>query len=146
MAGPVIATLGPFSFEAHGFGLTGVDRSLKTGWAAVKVAGGMDKLQWLGGDNETVNIPGVLFPMEFGGEQSLAGIRQAAIAGQPLPFVQLAGGMNGLVHGMFAIEGVDDKQTFIAPNGVPMKNTYTISMKRFEGSQFSFMSVLGGLL
>lgn len=134
MAGPVIASLGDFAFEAHGFGLTGINRELKTPWATHKVPGGLDRLQWMGGDSETVKIQGVLFPHVFGGLETLEGIRQAALAGTPLHLIQKLDATTGNVLSMFVVENVSDNQTFIAANGVAMRNAYTLSLRQFNGS------------
>lgn len=145
MAGPIVASLGPFAFEAHGFGLTGISRSLKTPWATIKVPGGLDRLQWLGGDSDGFKVEGVLFPLEFGGQASLAGIQTAAEMGSPLHLIQRLSLNAGNVLNLFVIEGVEDNQTFIAANGVARHNTYSIALRRYAGSAFSFQSVLTGL-
>ena len=145
MAGPVIASLGPFVFEAHGFGLEEMGQSLKTPWAKIKVPGGLDRLQWMGGESESVKISGVLFPHEFGGQASLAGIRIAAESGVSLHLIQRAGASMANILSRFVVEGVEDNQSFIAANGIAMKDTYSISLRRYPGAAFSFQSVLTGL-
>ena len=145
MAGPVVASLGPFAFTAHGFSLTSIDQSLSTPWKAMAVPGGLDRLQWLGGESSTAKIDGVLFPAEFGGLTSLAGIRAAAEAGTPMHLIQMAAANLGNVLAMFVVEGVKDGQTYIGPNGVPLRNTYSINLRRYAGGQFTFQSVLTGL-
>lgn len=141
MPGPVVATLGPFAFEAHGFGLTDVKRSLKTPWKSLNTAGGMNKMQWTGGDSETVTIRGVLFPHVWGGLASLEGIRDAAENGQPLPLVNLAGN----IFGQHVVEGVDEDRTFLDASGQPMRDAYSLSLRRYVGGGFSPLSVLIGL-
>ena len=132
MAGPIIASLGGFGFEAHGFSLDTISRSVKTKWARLKTPGGYDQLQFLGGDGETVKIAGVLFPHVYGGMDSLAGISAAAKAGRPLHFMQHVNKMRiGVPVGLFAIEGVTDKQDFIGPDGIPMKDTYSIELSLY---------------
>jgi len=145
MAGPIVAALGPFAFEAHGFGLNDIGRSLKTPWAVIKVPGGFDKLQWLGGDSDSVKIGGVLFPQAFGGLESLAGIRAAAEAGMPLHLLQRASASMANILSQFVVEGVEDNQTFISANGVPIKNTYSLSLRKYAGGNFSMQSILTGL-
>lgn len=141
MSGPVVAALGAFAFEAHGFGLTDITRSTKTNWASVQVAGGMDRLQWTGGESDSVTIKGVVFPHIFGGLTALAGIRAAAEAGQPLMFVNLA----GQIFGLHVIEGVDEDRSLLDANGLPMRDAYTLTLKRFPGGDWSPQSVLVGL-
>lgn len=141
MPGPVVAALGAFAFEAHGFGLTDMTRSTKTGWAAVQVAGGMDRLQWTGGDSDTLTIKGVLFPQEFGGLGSLTGIRVAAESGIPLMFVNYA----GQIFGLHVIEGIEEDRSLLDADGLPLRNAYSISLRRFEGGEWTPQSVLIGL-
>lgn len=142
MAGPVVAALGPFAFEAHGFGLTDITRALKTPWGSQQVAGGMNPLQWTGGDSDTLTIKGVVFPHEFGGLESLNGLRVAAEAGRPLMFVNFA----GQIFGMHVIESVDEDRSLLDASGRPMRDAYTLSLKRYPGGiDFNPMSVLVGL-
>ncbi len=145
MAGPIIAALGPFAFTAYGFGLKTISRSLKTPWAAIKVPGGLDRLQWMGGDSETMRIEGVLFPAEFGGRTSLNGISAAAKAGTPLHLIQLSAANTGSIVALCVIEGVDDEQSYIGPDGVPRKNAYSLDLKRYSGGSFSFAEALASL-
>lgn len=145
MAGPVIASLGPYAFAAHGFSLNTIERTLSTPWQAMKVPGGLDRLQWTGGESDTVKIDGVLFPAEFGGTASLAGIRNAAMEGAPLHLIQMAGANLANILSLFVIEGVQDGQSYILPNGVALRDTYSISLRRYAGGQFSFQSVLSSL-
>lgn len=141
MAGPVVAALGAYAFESHGFGLTDVARSLKTPWNAIKVAGGLNPLQWTGGDSDALTIKGVVFPHIFGGLGSLNGIREAAEAGTPLMFVNFA----GQIFGLHVVEGVDEDRTFLDSDGLPMRDAYSLSLKRYPGVDFSPQSVLIGL-
>ncbi|MFT0892750.1 phage tail protein [Pseudochelatococcus sp. G4_1912] len=128
MSGPVTMSLGPYAFEAHGFGYTDITRSLTTSWSSVDVVDRMEVLQWTGPKSEAVSIKGVLFPAEFGGEDSLEGIRSAAQKGEPLMLVSLDGG----VFGQFVIEAVNEERAFIDPRGMPRKNAWSIELKRFE--------------
>jgi hypothetical protein len=141
MAGPVVAALGAFAFEAHGFGLTELARSTRTEWAAIQVAGGMDRLQWTGGESDTLSIKGVLFPETFGGLASLNGIRDAAMAGTPLMFVNYA----GQIFGLHVIESIDEDRSLLDRNGLPRRDAYTLNLRRYQGGDFSPQSVLIGL-
>lgn len=130
MAGPVSMSLGSFAFSAHGFGYTDVSRSLDTSWASVEVVDRFEALQWTGPKSETIGIRGVLFPVEFGGEASLEGLRAAAIAGEPLMLVTLDGG----IFGMQVITGINEDRAFINRYGQPAKNAWRIDLRRFEES------------
>lgn len=142
MAGPVVAALGPFAFEAHGFGLTDISRSTDTGWASIQVAGGMNRLQWTGGDSDSLTITGVLFPQAFGGLASLTGLRATAEAGQPLMFVNLA----GQIFGMYVVENISEERALLDRNGLPLRDAYTIKLKKYIGGDAgNLVSALIGL-
>ena len=95
-------TLGPFMFQSLNFGFNGLSRNLATPWAGIQIAGGLNRLQWTGGDGDDVSIEGVIFPEEFGGMETLEGIRAAAAAGLTHPLISLS----RAVYGMHIIEGV----------------------------------------
>lgn len=136
-------TLGPYSFNSLSFGFTGLSRNLSTRWADVHIAGGLNRLQWTGGDSDTVSIDGVIFPEEFGGMETLEGLRAAALAGLALPLISLA----GAVYGMHVIEGVDDDQSYHDANGLPRKNVYRLRLRytpEDPGAAISIVSTIFG--
>lgn len=136
-------TLGPYPFNALSFGFTGLSRNLSTRWASVQVAGGMDRLQWTGGDGDSVSIEGVIFPEEFGGMETLEGLRAAAMVGLALPLISLA----GAVYGMHVIEGVEDDQSYHDVNGLPRKDIYRLRLRYTSddpGAPISIVSTIFG--
>ena len=137
MAGPVTMALGPYKFQAHGFGLTGLTRKLDTSWAELETVGRLNALQWTGPRTETVTISGVLFPKEFGGDSSLEGIRNAALHGLPKMLVT----SGGKVFGLQAIQSIEEDRGFIDRTGQAARIAYTIEMKQVS-TGFSLLSLL----
>jgi phage protein U len=133
--------LGPFGFHALRFGYRGVSRSLTTSWAEIQTVGGLNRLQWIGGEADKVTVEGVVFPEEFGGLESLEGVRSAARDGTVLPLVTLGGN----VFGMYAIEGVSEDQRFHDALGLPRMDSYSIELRRFIGNGFSPVSIIQSL-
>ena len=133
--------LGPFAFESLSFGFYGVSRELATPWAEIKTVGGLDRVQWLGGDSDRVTIVGVVFPEEFGGLDSLEGVRSAARAGTVLPLVTLGGN----VYGLYVVEGVHEDQSYHDASGRPRRDVYSIELRRYIGSGFSPISIIQSL-
>lgn len=138
MTGPVTMALGPYKFQAHGFGLTGLARKLDTSWAELETVGRLNALQWTGPRSQTVTISGVLFPKEMGGEASLEGIRKAALNGLPKMLVTSA----GKVFGLQAIQGIEEDRGFIDRTGQAARVAYTLEMKQVS-SGLSLLSLLG---
>jgi phage protein U len=140
MAGPVVMALGPFKFEAHGFGLTDMKRKQNTSWAEIEVAARLNPLQWTGPSSETISISGVLFPAEFGGEGTLEGLRLSARIGIP----QILVSSGGKVFGLQAIEKIEDDRGYMNREGAPHRIGYTLELKKI-GFGFSLFSLLGAL-
>ncbi|MCW4114731.1 phage tail protein [Aurantimonas sp. MSK8Z-1] len=138
---PIPMALGPFGFESLRFGYNGLGRDLSTRWADIQTVGGLDRLQWTGGEADTVTVDGVVFPEEFGGLASLAGVRAAALAGQVLPLVTLGGN----VFGLYVIEGVSEDQSFHTASGLPRKDAFRIYLKRYTGTGFAPLSIVQAL-
>jgi phage protein U len=132
--------LGPFVFQAHGFGFTGLQRKLDTSWAELETVGRMNALQWTGPRSEAVTVSGVLFPLEFGGQRSLEGIRLAAVNGVPLMLVSLG----GAVFGRYAVQGVEEDRAFHDRRGAPRRNAYSLQLRKLTGGQ-SLFALFGGL-
>lgn len=138
---PIPMALGPFMFHSLRFGYNGVRRNLSTRWADIATVGGLNRLQWTGGDDDTVDIEGVIFPHEFGGLVALEGVRSAAQAGTVLPLITLSGN----VYGLHVIEGVSEDQSFHDALGQPRKDMFRLRLKRYAGGGFSPISVVATL-
>lgn len=138
---PTPMALGPSGFHSLRFGYDGVSRALSTPWADIQTVGGLDRLQWLGGEADRVKIEGVIFPEEFGGLESLEGVRSAARDGSVLPLVTLGGN----VFGMYVVELVTEDQRYHDAAGRPRKDVYTIGLKRYVGNSFSPVSIIQSL-
>lgn len=133
--------LGPFMFHSLQFGYKGLRRNLSTRWADIQTVGGLNRLQWTGGDDDVVDIEGVIFPHEFGGLAVLEGIRGAAAQGTVLPLITLAGN----VYGLHVIEGVSEDQSFHDAFGQPRQDAFRLRLKRYAGGGFSPISVVATL-
>ncbi|QDC00378.1 phage tail protein [Mesorhizobium sp. 8] len=138
---PIPMALGPFMFHSLRFGYNGLRRNLSTRWADIATVGGLNRLQWTGGDDDTTDIEGVVFPHEFGGLAALEGVRGAAQSGAVLPLITLAGN----VYGLHVVEGVSEDQSFHDALGRPRMDVFRLRLKRYAGGGFSPISVVATL-
>jgi hypothetical protein len=134
--------LGAYTFEALGFSFQDIGRDVSTPWAQLAVASGHDQLQWTGPKQETVTIKGAVFNEEFGGQESLDGIRQSALSGLPMPLVALTG---DVFPGTYVVEGISEDRSYYTGSGGARKNAYTIKLKLYTGALSGVPSVLRGL-
>lgn len=133
--------LGPFVFRALGFSFDRQGRGLETPWAELEVAGRFDALQWTGPKSESFSIKGVIFDPEFGGQETLDGLRGAATAGRPLMLVTRA----GRVHGRHVVVSISEDRTYISASGQARLNSYSIELKGYHGGS-GFGGLIGGVL
>lgn len=138
---PVPMALGPYMFHSLRFGFEGIRRDLSTRWADIATVGGLNRMQWTGGDDDRAVIAGVIFPHEFGGLATLEGVRGAAAAGAVLPLITLGGN----VYGMHVIEGVSEDQSFHDATGRPRMDVFRIRLKRHMGGFASPISIVATL-
>lgn len=138
MPGPTPLSLGDYAFVSLGFSFNEMGFDLQTPSADVEVAGRMDALHWCGPKSEQRTIKGVLFPAEFGGEDSLQGLAAAAKRGEVMPLV--TGG--GDILGNYRVISITHEQTAITARGGARKLSYTITVRRIEGDAGG----LGGLI
>lgn len=129
MSNSVSMMLGGFAFQALGLGYQDVQRRVETPWADVPVAQGLNAQQWTGPTSEQVTIRGVLFPAEF--PASVSGIVAAANSGVPLMFVS-GDADEGLVHGTFTVQAIDEDRSFHDAAGRAWRNAYTLTLKRHD--------------
>lgn len=130
MAGPTPMALGPYNFEALGFGFTDQSLSTETPWAEINTAHRLNELQWTGPQSESFDISGVLFPHVFGGLSSLDGLRKSALHGTPLMLATRAGG----IYGMHVIQGISEGRLIVDRTGLPHKSDYTIQLLKASGT------------
>ncbi|WFS02762.1 phage tail protein [Rhizobium tumorigenes] len=145
MSTPVSMMLGPFGFEAIGFGYEGVSRKVNTPWANIAVAQTLDQQQWTGPGSDEITIKGVLFPVELGGQTSLDGVIAAALSGTALTLVS-GDEAEGLVHGSFTIQSVDEDRSYHTISGQPRRNAYSITLKRYGQDAGGAASILSPIL
>jgi phage protein U len=120
--------LGPFQFRALGFGFTERDDDVETPWAEIELANRIDQQHWVGPKSQGETIKGVLFPEEYGGVETLRGLKRAAWAGTPLMLVTFAGD----VHGLFVVHAVKSENSLGKADGSARRVSYTITIKRID--------------
>ncbi|WP_296652909.1 phage tail protein [Paraburkholderia sp.] len=122
---PALMVLGTFQFSLNTIVFQEWARKNKWKWGALERVGQFDALQYLGPENDTLDLPGVLYPKWKGDINSLDTLRSMGDAGQPY---QLVDSM-GYTQGRWIIEGLDEKQSFHDADGTPKKVEFTLSLK-----------------
>ncbi|MEW6257443.1 MAG: phage tail protein [Pseudomonadota bacterium] len=126
--GPVTLGLGGFVFTALGFGYQGIERRHSAPWASLELVGRPEALQWLGPKSDEITISGVLFPVEFGGMDTLEGLHRAMDAGEAMMFVS----RSGRIYGRHVLEEISEDRSLHLVEGLPMRLGYSLSLRRHD--------------
>ncbi|AJJ03265.1 phage P2 GpU family protein [Yersinia pseudotuberculosis] len=86
--------------------------------------------QFLGPDEESITLSGVLYPELTGGKLSLMALQLMAETGKAWSLIE----GNGAIHGMFVIESLERTKSIFFSDGSARKIEFTLSLKRTDES------------
>lgn len=126
----VLMTLGDIRFSVAEGAYRSLNRTLEMTTAKMARANRQAARQILGED-ETIEIAGVVYPMHRHGMDRVSRFRDLARSYKP---AMLTDGL-GNVWGLFVIERVEERGTDFTPDGVPMKQEFTINLGAYGEDQ-----------
>lgn len=85
--------------------------------------------QFLGPDDESITLNGVLLPELTGGRVSLDMIREMGDQGSSWPLID---GSDGRIHGLFIIDSLSETKSFFFDDGTPRRIEFSLSLKRVD--------------
>ncbi|HGI5913813.1 TPA: phage tail protein [Yersinia enterocolitica] len=86
--------------------------------------------QFLGPDEESITLSGVLYPELTGGKASLMALQLMAETGKAWSLIE----GNGAIHGMFVIENLGRTKSIFFSDGSARKIEFTLTLKRTDES------------
>lgn len=86
--------------------------------------------QFLGPDEESITLSGVLYPELTGGKASLMALQLMAETGNAWSLIE----GNGAIHGMFVIENLSRTKSLFFSDGSARKIEFTLTLKRTDES------------
>lgn len=125
--------LGSYLFSLNTAAFQERDRETSYRWAKQERFANAPALQFLGPGDDTIKLPGVIYPSYKGGTGQVASMRAAAGNGQPLILLDALGN----VYGRWVIEKVTQKDTVFAPLGIPLKQEFTLELRHYDGGEFN---------
>lgn len=124
----IMMQLGTFQFCIQTAVYQELIRKNEYKWPSQHRFGQRPSRQFVGVGDETIQLPGVIYPEYRGGFQQVEAMRRMAARGQPLLLVD---GL-GKLWGQYVIESIDEKQSLFAAFGAPRKMEFSISLARFD--------------
>jgi len=87
-------------------------------------------MQFIGPDNDTIALSGVLLPELTGGRLSMLAMEQIAELGRAWPLIE----GSGTIYGMYVIESLNQTKAEFLDNGVCRRIEFTLSLRRTDES------------
>jgi phage protein U len=134
--------LGTFSFALNTAVFQEMRRSTEFKWAAQDRFGQMPARQFVGFGDDSLVLPGVIYPEWRGSSNAMAQLRAMASAAQPYLLIDV----QGHVYGRWVIEGVEETRSIFAAFNQPRKIDFVVSLKLFDGADYSLLPDLNGTL
>lgn len=98
--------------------------------------------QFLGPDNDSLTLSGVLLPEITGGRLSLLALEQMAEWGKAWPLIE----GSGTIYGMFVIENLSQTRTEFFAGGEARRIEFSLTLKRVDESLTDMFGNLGDQL
>lgn len=133
-----LLSLGMFIFST---GLTAIDeiqRKTSYRYGTGNAVGVLPTLQYIGQDNDTMTLPGVLYPEITDLPIVLDELRDMAKTGQSYALL----GGDGTYFGLWKITDIDEKRMHLLPDGTPRKIEFSLSLKLQDDRQREDVAVL----
>lgn len=127
MAAEYMLALGEYRFSVDTAAYKELIRASDYRWQAQERLGKRPAQQYLGPGEESIELPGVIYPAYKGGLGQLDAMRAEAGKGQPL---MLTSG-NGEVLGKWCITRVEETRSLFHADGVPRKKQFRVQIVRY---------------
>lgn len=123
----VMLILGPYPFGLDTAAFQELNRSTEWRWPSQDVFQSLPALQFTGKGDDTITLPGVIFPEYWGGTGQLDALRELGDLGEPQTLID----GRGNVLGEWVITGVQERQAVFALAGAPRRQEFTVNLKRY---------------
>ena len=127
---PVQLVLGYFVFSLYTLAYQDLQRQIAWRHASTSRVGARPANQYLGPDDETLTLSGVLLPEFAGSRLSLELLEAMATTGRSWPLIQ----GDGLLYGEYLITGIQTTGTLHFQDGAPRKIEFQLSLKRTDSA------------
>ncbi|QNM96401.1 phage tail protein [Chitinimonas koreensis] len=127
--------LGFFVFTLSTVPYQQLERHLAWRHASTSRVGVRPARQFLGPDDETLTLSGVLAPEITGGDESLDNLRSMADEGKAWPLV----GLTGELYGLFVVQSLNTTHDHFLPDGSARRIEFTLTLARVDDDQIDLL-------
>lgn len=122
---------GMFVFSLSTVAYQGLQQQIGWRHPATNRVGQRPAHQFLGHDEESITLNGVLLPELSGGELSLAALRLLGDQGKAWPLIE----GTGKLYGLYVLESLNTTRTIFFNDGSARRIEFTLTLKRVDDYQ-----------
>ena len=146
----MMLALGMFVFSLSTLAYQELQRQTEWRHPSSSRVGAAPARQFIGRGDDSITLPGIIFPELAGTTLSLDALRLMANTGKAWPMIE----GTGRIYGLWVIESLSETKTVFFRDGTPRRIEFTLSLKRIDDDQLDLigaassrgMSVLRALL
>ena len=97
--------------------------------------------QFIGRGDDSITLPGIIFPELAGTTLSLDALRLMANTGKAWPMIE----GSGRIYGLWVIESLSETKTVFFRDGTPRRIEFTLSLKRIDDDQLDLIGAASSL-
>ncbi|NCC97930.1 MAG: phage tail protein [Synergistales bacterium] len=116
--------LGPYSFSVNAAAYQEMSRIVTHRWSKQDLIDRRPGYQYVGPGEETMHLPGVIYPQFKGGASQVESMRKIAETGDPLLLIDSL----GYIYGRWAIQRVEEKSSIFLPGGIPRRIDFSLDL------------------
>ena len=146
----MMLALGMFVFSLSTLAYQQLQRQTEWRHPASSRIGAAPARQFIGRGDDTITLPGILFPELAGTTLSLDTLRLMANTGKAWPMIE----GSGRIYGLWVIESLSETKTVFFRDGTPQRIEFTLTLKRTDDDRIDLLgaatstglNILRGLL
>ena len=146
----MMLALGMFVFSLSTLAYQELQRQTEWRHPSSSRVGAAPARQFIGRGDDSITLPGIIFPELAGTTLSLDALRLMANTGKAWPMVE----GSGRIYGLWVIESLSETRTLFFRDGTPRRIEFSLSLKRIDDDRIDLLgagtnigaNILRGLL
>lgn len=137
----MMLALGMFVFSLSTLAYQELQRQTEWRHPSSSRVGSAPARQFIGRGDDSITLPGIIFPELAGTTLSLDALRLMANTGKAWPMIE----GTGRIYGLWVIESLSETKTVFFRDGTARRIEFTLSLKRIDDDQLDLIGAASSL-
>ncbi|PAA35045.1 oxidoreductase [Pseudomonas fragi] len=137
----MMLALGMFVFSLSTLAYQELQRQTEWRHPSSSRVGAAPARQFIGRGDDSITLPGIIFPELAGTTLSLDALRLMANTGKAWPMIE----GTGRIYGLWVIESLSETKTVFFRDGTARRIEFTLSLKRIDDDQLDLIGAASSL-